>query len=123
VAAPEPELEIPSEEELLSQIRRLSRSTDYLTLRKILRALIPQESAGDERLRGAIADRVQGLIDGGALRPDRRTVKGRTVNTLVLSHEADPAQESDGSDAAEANTAKPPARRRVRGKAGASAAS
>ena len=83
---PEPEVEFhaPGGEELLDQVRLLTNSTDYLTIRRIVRALLPDDVSGTGRVRSALANNVQELIDGGYLRTERRVIRGRTVITLEV---------------------------------------
>lgn len=116
----ESELDLPSEDELLEQIRRLQDNTDYLTLRRIQRALIPDESAGDEQLRQALTTRVQALLDAGVLRTERRPIRGRMINTIVLDGSV-PNEPDRSGPTADAIAAKPQPRRRVRRRVGTSA--
>jgi uncharacterized LabA/DUF88 family protein len=117
---PEPVPQLPSDGDLLLQLSRLDESTDYLTLRKILRALTPQESAGDERFRAALTDRVNALAESGYISTEKRSIKGRMVNTLVLNREKILGLDLVGSGKDKSIEAKPQARRRVRGKVGVS---
>ncbi len=117
----EPEIDLPSEDELLEQIRRLQDSTDYLTLRRIQHALIPDVNAGDAQLREGLTRRVEALIENGALRIDKRQIRGRMLNTIVLDGSSPHDVESDGAET-EAAPAKPQPRRRVRRRVGSPAA-
>ncbi len=81
---PEPEFEPPSGTELLEQVKLLADTTDYLTLRRIVRALLPDDGSGTGRVRSTLANRIQELIDAGHLQPERRVIRGRTVITLVV---------------------------------------
>ena len=117
---PEPELELPPDDELLEQLRRMTETNGYLTLRRILRAMIPEDGTGAERARTTLTNRIQALIESGFLQSERRPIKGRMVNTLVISpHTAPvPADSSDASSTTESSEAKPQVRRRVRRKVG-----
>lgn len=107
-----PEADLPTEDELMEQIRRLADSTDYLTLRRILRALIPEESQSDDKLREGLTGRIHSLLESGALVTETRSIRGRTVSTIVV------AIRDQSADSVPAETdlpgAKPQARRRVR---------
>ncbi len=118
----EPEYELPSDFEILEQLRRVEETTDYLTLRKVLRALTPDGAGGDERLRSLITDRVQALIDAGYIRPEKRRVKGRSVSTLVITGTPRP-QSPDELDATAATGAAPQPKRRARRKVSVAAVS
>ncbi len=124
---PEPEVafEPPTGAELLSQIRQLAETTDYLTARRVVRALLPEDVSGTGRVRSALANHIQELIDSGHLRAERRTIKGRTVTTLVIDEDGvSPAGEASQGLTASEETAEaaPPQRRRVRRKVGVPAA-
>jgi uncharacterized LabA/DUF88 family protein len=84
---PEPDLELPSDDELLELLRRLGESNDYLTLRRILRAIVSDEGTGGERARSALTHRIQALIEAGLVRSERRPIKGRMVNTIAVRTE------------------------------------
>ena len=130
---PEPEtdggFEAPKGAELLEQVRLLSGSTDYLTLRRIVRALLPDDVSGTGRVRSALANNIQELVDSGYLRSERRVIRGRTVITLDIAEgEAAPADGETPSVAiapavTEVTPTPPAPRRRTRRKAGASAVS
>lgn len=120
----EPDLELPSDPELLEQIRRLAATRDYLTLRTAIRALLPS-GVGDERTRAALAERLQALIDAGDIRSERRLIKGRIVNTLVIAadHDAGSLHGEDGRGAAAEQSDGTTTKRRPRRKAGLSTSS
>ncbi|MHB0869765.1 MAG: NYN domain-containing protein [Chloroflexota bacterium] len=123
---PEPEIDLPSGAELLERVRGLSAATDYLTLRRIVRALLPDDGSGTGRVRSTLANHIQELIDAGHLYSERRVIRGRTVITLVLS-EGD-AIPSNGDllpppQPAESPEPSPAPRRRVRRKTSVSTAS
>lgn len=112
--AAEAEFELPTGQELLERVRQLSETTDYLTLRRIIRSVLPDEAASTERVRTALTGYLQGLIDGGQLKVERRTIRGRSVNTIVpVDGTFVPASQS-GSPTEEAapEVAPPPAPRR-----------
>jgi len=122
---PEPEIVFPSDEELVEQLGRMAESNGYLTLRRILRAFVPENGAGGERARTALTNRIQAMIESGHLQPERRLVKGRMVNTLVVSPLL-VSSKGDGPDApalVELPEAKPQVRRRARRKASVPASS
>ncbi len=117
---PEPELVLPPDDELLQQLKRMTESNGYLTLRRILRAIIPEDGTGVEHARTALTNRIQALIESGYLQSERRPIKGRMVNTLVVSPRTAsvPGDSSDAGSTPEAADAKPQVRRRVRRKVG-----
>lgn len=115
------DLDLPSDDELLEQIRRLSDSTDYLTLRRIQRGLIPDVSLGDDRLRDALTGRIHALLESGALRTERRSIKGRMVSTILVDDS--PVDDGSGAEVAASVAAKPQPRRRVRHRVTASPSS
>jgi hypothetical protein len=133
-ATPEeqPGYDIPSGEELLRQVRQLAASSDYLTVNRILRDLIPRDMSGMEQVRKVLAGHLQALLDSGQLRAERRKVRGRAVNTVVV---ADDQPESPDGHEPPAATPEPPAatpeppapppapRRRIRRKPSSSASS
>lgn len=82
---PEAEHEVLSGQELLERVRHLADSTDYLTTRRVIQALLPGDGPGAERARSLLGEHLQELIDASQLRIERRVVKGRGVNTLVVA--------------------------------------
>lgn len=118
-AAPSPDADLPSDEELLEQVRRQQENSDYLTLRRIQRAVIPDDATDAEHLRSWLADRLQRFVDEGYLRVVPRSIRGRAVSTLVLEnptrHVLAPDVDGDVD-----RTPAPQARRRVRRRAPAS---
>lgn len=124
---PEPEvgLEAPSGAELLEQIRLLAASTDYLTLRRIVRALLPDDVGGPGRLRSALANNIQELIDAGSLRAERRVIRGRAVMTLEIVDGAELPAPADNLSTNSPDIAEPApvVRHRTRRKAALSALS
>ncbi len=122
---PEVEFEAPGGAELLDQIRVLAGTTDYLTLRRIVRAVLPDDVSGTGRVRSVLANNVQELIDGGTLRTERRVIRGRTVITLeiVEGDGASSAVETPSPTLPEVAEPAPVARRRTRRKAGVAALS
>jgi uncharacterized LabA/DUF88 family protein len=121
-AEPEPEIEFPAREELLEQIARLEASSDYLTLRKLLRGLVPDERAHDEKLRGELTNRINALVEGGDLKVVQRSIKGRVVNTLVLQRDVSPGRALGTPEEEGAGASRPLPRRRVRHKVSAQSA-
>lgn len=79
--------DIPSGSELLNQVQRLADSSDYLTVSRILKDILPKEISGMERVRKVLAANLQTLVESGHLRTERRAVRGRSINTVVLSEE------------------------------------
>ncbi|MCL4370870.1 MAG: NYN domain-containing protein [Chloroflexi bacterium] len=122
---PEAEFEAPGGAELLDQIRLLAGTTDYLTLRRIVRAVLPDDVSGTGRVRSVLANNVQELIDSGTMRTERRVIRGRTVITLeiVEGDGASPAVETPSPTLPEVAEPAPVARRRTRRKAGVAALS
>jgi hypothetical protein len=119
---PEPDLEaeLPAGAELMDQIRHLAEITDYLTLRRIVRAMLPDDTPGGERLRHSLANRVQQLVESAQLRVDRRVLRGRVVNTLVIVETAPVPSNGDvqpSPPVVEAPEKPPTPRRRTRRKA------
>lgn len=121
-APPEPDLELPSDGELMEHLRRMSGSNDYLTVRRILRAMVPEEGSPGERARIAITAKLQALMDAGQIRTERRTIKGRMVNTLIVDAQHGRDNTAD-TPSAETTEAKPQPRRRARRKVSVPAAS
>jgi len=91
-AEQEEDVELPSGDELLEEIRALAASSDYLTLRRIIRALLPGDSAGNGQVRSLLANYIQELIDGGSLKAERRLIRGRAVTTLEVAKVEDSSQ-------------------------------
>lgn len=116
--------EPPSGMELLEQVRQLAGSRDYLTLRRIVTALLPDGITGVERVRGALSERLQGLIDAGHMRVQRRVIRGRLVSTLVIVDDNVVAPDGEDTEsappAAEPPEPAPPPRRRPRRRTSAS---
>ncbi len=121
----EAEYEVPSTMELLEQIRALAAASDYITLRRILRAVLPDDVSSTGRVRSTLANQIQELIDAGYLRPERRIIKGRAVTTLVVTPEEAEAygEAQPEPEVAEPLEPAPTPRRRVRRKSAATAAS
>ncbi len=124
---PEPEVEFdtPQGDELLERIRLMAASTDYLTLRRIVRALLPDDASGTGRVRSVLANNIQELIDNGSLRTERRMIRGRTVITLEIAEGDAPSVPSQSIPPAMAEVAEPApvTRRRTRRKTSVSALS
>lgn len=123
---PEPEIDLPSGDDLLERVRVLAASTDYLTLRRIVRALLPDDVSGTGRVRSTLANHIQELIDAGHLYPERRVIRGRTVITLLLAEgDSEPSDGELPEPAQPVETPEPATtlRRRTRRKVGVSATS
>ncbi len=124
---PEPEVEfvVPEGDELLERVRLIASSTDYLTLRRIVRALLPDDVSGTGRVRSVVANNVQELIDSGRLRTERRTIRGRTVITLEIAEDdgASSVSEAVAPSVVEIAEPAPVVRRRTRRKPSVSAVS
>lgn len=110
----EMDYDMPDEDELLEQIRRLSESNEYLTVRRIVRAMLPDNLPGAERLRSELANRVETLVEAGRLHVDRRTIRGRVVNTLKIPEPPveQPAQLPEETASPDVVAHKPPGSRR-----------
>lgn len=126
-ALPEPDVdfETPSGIELLEQVRHLAESSDYLTVRRVVRAILPDEVTGIERARSSLASRLQELIDAGHIRSERRTVRGRVMNTLVIVDDDGTTSADEREPTAEGIEVQEPvapSRRRARRRASAPAA-
>ena len=115
---PEPDFVVPTNDEMLELLGRMAESIGYLTLRRILRAIVPEDGTGAERARTALTNRIQELVEAGYLQAERRPIKGRMVNTLIVNpHPALPTGDaSDTLSATESPEAKPQVRRRPRRK-------
>jgi hypothetical protein len=122
----EAEYELPTGPELREQVRTLAAASDYITLRRIIRAVLPDDVSGTGRVRSTLANQIQELIDAGYLKPERRIIKGRAVTTLLVTSEESASNDGGGRAEPELQEPSEPVvtpRRRVRRKPSASAAS
>jgi uncharacterized LabA/DUF88 family protein len=123
----QPGYDIPSGEKLLGQVRQLADSSDYLTVNRVLRDLIPRDMSGMEQIRKVMAGHLQELIDSGQLRAERLKVRGRAVNTIVVAEDLPDSRDGDEpspvADEPQAPPPPPTPRRRTRRRPSASTTS
>jgi len=122
----EPEYEPLGGLELLAQVRTVAAASDYITLRRIVRAVLPDDGSGTGRVRSTLANRIQELIDAGYLRPEKRIIKGRAVTTLLVMPEGTVPSNGGLQPAPHLSESPEPAptpRRRIRRKPSTTAAS
>jgi hypothetical protein len=122
----EPEYEPLGGLELLAQVRTLAAASDYITLRRIVRAVLPDDVSGTGRVRSTLANRIQELIDAGYLTPEKRIIKGRAVTTLLVAPEGTVPSNAgllSASQPSETSEPAPAPRRRIRRKPSSAAAS
>ncbi len=89
--APEParaesvdQVKLPSDGEVLTEVRRIVAAEGICTPRRLARALCPVDRTPTGELRSRIANRIQSLVDSGKLLRDRLVVGGTSVETIVV---------------------------------------
>lgn len=84
-AKPEPETtRLPSDAEVLAEVKRIVAAEGICTPRRLARALCPVDRTPTGELRSRIANRIQALIDSGKLQRERLVVGGTSVETILV---------------------------------------
>jgi hypothetical protein len=84
-AKPEPEtIRLPSDAEVLSEVKRIVAAEGICTPRRLARALCPVDRTSTGEVRSRIANRIQALIDSGKLQRERLVVGGTSVETILV---------------------------------------
>lgn len=88
VQADTPELiRLPSDAEVLAEVKRIVAAEGICTPRRLARALCPVDRTPTGELRSRIANRIQALIDSGKLLRERLVVGGTSVETILVREE------------------------------------
>lgn len=84
-AKTEPETpRLPSDAEVLNEVKRIVAAEGICTPRRLARALCPVDRTPTGELRSRIANRIQALIDSGKLQRERLVVGGTSVETILV---------------------------------------
>ncbi len=78
---------LPSDVEVLGEVKRIVAAEGICTPRRLARALCPVDRTSTGELRSRIANRIQTLIDSGKLQRERLVVGGTSVETLSVRDE------------------------------------
>lgn len=81
------QLRLPSDVEVLAEVRRIVAAEGICTPRRLARALCPVDRTPTGELRSRIANRIQSLIDAGKLQRERLVVGGTSVETILVREE------------------------------------
>jgi hypothetical protein len=88
--APEPvraegqdQARLPSDGEVLAEVRKIIAAEGICTPRRLARALCPVDRTPTGELRSRIANRIQSLVDSGKLLRERLVVGGTSVETIL----------------------------------------
>ncbi len=85
-----PELvRLPSDAEVVAEVKRIVAAEGICTPRRLARALCPVDRTPTGELRSRIANRIQALIDSGKLQRERLVVGGTSVETILARDERD----------------------------------
>ena len=86
---PEPQeaVRLPTDAEVLAEVRRVVAAEGICTPRRLARALCPVDRTPTGELRSRIANRIQALIDSGKLLRERLVVGGTAVETILARDE------------------------------------
>ena len=92
--APEPvrtesqdQVKLPSDSDVLVEVRRIVAAEGICTPRRLARALCPVDRTPTGELRSRIANRIQSLVDSGKLLRDRLVVGGTSVETILVGED------------------------------------
>ena len=77
------QVRLPSDGEVLAEVRKIIAAEGICTPRRLARALCPVDRTPTGELRSRIANRVQSLVDSGKLLRERLVVGGTSVETIL----------------------------------------
>lgn len=103
---------LPTDAEVIAEVRRIVAAEGICTPRRLARALCPVDRTATGELRSRIANRIQSLIDSGKLQRDKLVVGGTSVETILVGDERATRPEAPVAPeaAAEPQPIAPPAR-------------
>lgn len=78
---------LPSDPEVLAEVRRIVAAEGICTPRRLARALCPVDRTPTGELRSRIANRIQALTESGKLQRERLVVGGTSVETILVRDE------------------------------------
>ncbi|MHB0867928.1 MAG: NYN domain-containing protein [Chloroflexota bacterium] len=78
---------LPSDGEVLAEVRKIIAAEGICTPRRLARALCPVDRTPTGELRSRIANRIQALVDSGKLLRERLVVGGTSVETILTREE------------------------------------
>jgi hypothetical protein len=78
------QVRLPSDIEVLAEVRRIVTAEGICTPRRLARALCPVDRTPTGELRSRIANRIQSLVDSGKLLRERLVVGGTSVETILV---------------------------------------
>ncbi|MGE5617878.1 MAG: NYN domain-containing protein [Sphingomonadaceae bacterium] len=81
------QVRLPSDGEVLAEVRRIIAAEGICTPRRLARALCPVDRTPTGELRSRIANRIQALVDSGKLLRERLVVGGTSVETILTREE------------------------------------
>lgn len=96
---------LPSDTEVVAEVRRIVAAEGICTPRRLARALCPVDRTPTGELRSRIANRIQTLVDSGKLVREKLVVGGTSVETILVGEDrADrPAQAVEAAAAEPVN--------------------
>ncbi len=86
-AEPQDQVRLPSDGEVLAEVRKIIAAEGICTPRRLARALCPVDRTATGELRSRIANRIQALVDSGKLLRERLVVGGTSVETILTREE------------------------------------
>jgi hypothetical protein len=78
---------LPSDAEVIAEVRKIVAAEGICTPRRLARALCPVDRTATGELRSRIANRIQALIDSGKLQRDKLVVGGTSVETILVGED------------------------------------
>ena len=81
------QVKLPSDTDVLAEVRRIVAAEGICTPRRLARALCPVDRTPTGELRSRIANRIQSLVDSGKLLRDKLVVGGTSVETILVGED------------------------------------
>lgn len=101
VETPQEAGKLPTDADVIAEVRRIVAAEGICTPRRLSRALCPVDKSPTGELRSRIANRIQTLIDAGKLQREKLVVGGTSVETIVVRED----RESNGKGSEEGKEA------------------
>ena len=96
------EARLPSDSDIVAEVRKIIAAEGICTPRRLARALCPVDRTPTGELRSRISNRIQTLIDSGRLLREKLVVGGTSVETIVVGEDRDGRAGHSAPDAAPA---------------------
>lgn len=81
------QVKLPSDVEVVAEVRRIVAAEGICTPRRLARALCPVDRTPTGELRSRIANRIQSLVDAGTLLREKLVVGGTSVETILVGED------------------------------------